>query len=168
MSYLRRRAAAILAALLPLGLAVAILGLAAPASALTFTAQCDLANGCANFWGGGYAVSVDYGALTGNDNITVVWIYGNHTQFELRDNVHGGCVGDYQGNQSSARAGGGQSCPSSGTAGWGTVFSTHTGCIFAGYGEYYNQHWRAFLGWGTANGSGAYLNTGGHCIQQRS
>jgi hypothetical protein len=167
MTSIRVRGAALLAApLLAIGPGAA-LG-ASPASAVAFTQQCDLANGCANFWGGGYAVSVDYGATASNNNITVQWIYGNHTQFELLDNVHGGCVGNYQGNQFSARAGGGQSCPSSGVAGWGTVFTTHPGCIFAGYTEYYNQRWRAFLGWGTANGDGAYLNTGGHCIQQRS
>lgn len=71
------------------------------------------------------------------------------------------CVGDYGNSKTSALAGDSDSCPSSGTAGWGTVFQlTYTGGPHSEF-VLYNTHWSALLGGGVPNGSDWYLNTSG-------
>jgi hypothetical protein len=164
LSRLRGQAAAVLAATaLALGVAAAVAP-AAPAG-VAFTQQCDTANVCGNFWGGGFAVAAYHGT-TYNNWITIKSIGGG--DFELLDMLHGGCIGDLGGSQYSARAGGGQDCPSSGHAAWGSVFRPAYNICGSGYAAYYNPHNRGYLGWNEANGSPAYLNTAGKCLQQRS
>lgn len=145
-------------------LAAALTGLAAvpviavaPASAAT-AEQCAYDGQCLNFWGGGYDVRT-WGGSSYDNAVQVQWISAG--KFQLRDNVHGGCVGDYGGSQYDAKLGGGQSCPSSGTAAWGTVFYEAGGCG-GGYSLYESQHWGAYIGWapGGGNGSQVYANTG--------
>lgn len=165
MSYLRGKAAALFVVLALIGLGTfAATTPAAPASALVFTQQCDPSNGCMNFWNGGYPIAAYYGTAA-NNNIAVQWV--SSTEFELRDNLHGGCVGDNGGSKTNARAAGGQSCPSSGNAAWGSLFEAQYLCN-GNYAGYHNVHWNANLDWGVSNGTPAYLNSGFHCIQQRS
>jgi hypothetical protein len=89
---------------------------------------------------------------------------------EIVDASTGYCVGDSGNNQYSALAGGYDSCPSSGTAGWGTVFAYETnGCtggVQGNGGVLYNFHWNGDIDVpGSGNGQQYYLNTGGigHC-----
>lgn len=152
----------------PLLAALALtLALAAPATALSFTEQCDQSGGCLNFWAGGFAVESWYGT-TGNNEIAVQWLNPAHTSFELRDNVHGGCIADLGGAQGNARAGGGQSCPSSGTAAWGSTFTPDYGVCPPGWAGYRNNHWRGYIYVPPGNGQVIYLNSGVDCLRQQT
>lgn len=142
---------------------------APPASALTFTQQCTPGGQCMNFWGGGYDIRV-WGGTSSDNAIQIQGLPGG--KFQLRDNVHGGCVGDYGGSQTNARLGGGQGCnsTSTGTGGaWGTVFYGAGGCG-GDYSLYESNHWRAYIGWSIGgNGTQVYANTGiGDCLLQES
>ena len=140
---------------------------ATPASALPFTEQCDQSGGCLNFWAGGYAVESWYGTAA-NNAVAIQWLNTAHTSFELRDNLHGGCIADLGGAQGSARAGGGQSCPSSGTAAWGSTFTPdHTVCP-AGWGGYRNNHWRGYIYVPPGNGQPIFLNSHVDCLRQQT
>jgi hypothetical protein len=179
-----RRAAAVLAAvLLPLAVllalataspahaapaappaAVAVAAPAAPAGS-AFYDQGDPQGFYLNLWNGTVAVDA-YGGVTYNDYIQAVSIGGG--QFQLVNDVNGGasCVGDWEGLQGDARAAGDGYCPSTGTAGWGTIFTLGPSCG-NGYNLYRNNHWTKYVGFSNSNGSAVYLNTGGTCLKQQ-
>jgi hypothetical protein len=163
-----------------LGLAALLAGLlaaAAPARAATTAAhvtakpavifydQGDPQGYYLNLWNGGPAVNAYHG-VTYNDFIQAVSIGGG--QFELVNGTNGGasCVGDWAGEQGNARASGDSFCPTSGTAGWGTIFTLGPSCG-GGFNLYRNNHWSAYIGFGNGNGDAVYLNTGGTCLSQQ-
>lgn len=141
---------------------------AAPAAhAAAFTEQCDQSGFCMNTWNGGPLIKSWHGT-TANNNIAVQWINAARTQFELRTNVAGGCVGDYGGRQGDARAASEDSCPSSGHADWGTVFTVDHSVCPAGWAGYKNQHWGGYIYIGSGNGAQVYLNGSVDCLHQVS
>jgi hypothetical protein len=158
----------VLAAAAPL--ALGLTAVAQPASAAGFTQQCDLAGDCLNFYNGGFAVRT-WDGRAANNNIAIQWLAAGG--FELRDNVHGGCVGDLGGSQSAAQLGGGQDCPSSGHAAWGTIFTVYAQCS-GGTSLYQNKHWAALgtnglVGFAAGSNHPVYANTsGGICLKQSS
>ena len=169
MSHLRTRLFALLAAAaLALALTLAGTVTAPPARALTFTQQCDGAApmDCLNFWGGGNAVRT-YDGTAANNQIKIQWLASGG--FELRDEVHGGCVGDLNGSQTSAQLGGGLNCPSPGPGDWGTVFRVYAQCS-GGYSVYQANHWPGkFVGFAVGSNHPVYANTaGGICLKQLS
>jgi hypothetical protein len=165
---IRARLAAILTALLlPLGFA--FVATAGPASARVFYDQCAPPGGgnggtCLNFWNGGYLLATYQGVAYNND-IQIQNIGGG--EFQLVDGVGGGCIGDAGNSRTDARAEGGELCPSTGSAGWGTIFEVGGYCG-NGYVRYYNVHWVAWIGFADGNDNPVYLNTGGRCLQQQS
>jgi hypothetical protein len=170
MSSFRGRLGTLLAAIpLVLGLGVTAAAVpAAPAAAATITQIGDPQGYYLNLWGGNFDVK-SYGSATFNNWITVQWV--NHTQFELRDNVHGGCIGDLNGSATDPRAGGGNSCPSSGQAAWGSVFEpkvSGNGNSCGSWRLYYSPHWREFISFANGNGNQVVLNGGGVCLKQFS
>jgi len=164
MSYLRDRAAMLLAAAtLTLGTILAAAP-ATPASAAILPQQCDISNTCMNFWNGGFAVRT-YQGTTHNNAISIQWL-GNG-KFELRDNIHGGCVGDYDGAQYNPAMGGGNICPSSGTGDWGTIFqeASDSLCPSPDYVDFWSGHWLAYVGFADGNNHPVSENTRGNCIR---
>jgi hypothetical protein len=170
MLNLRNQAAALLAATaLTLGLGSAIAAVpATPAGATVFTQQCDSSGDCMNFWGGQPAVKT-YVGTTGNNSITLQFLPASQGGgFQMDDNIHGGCVADYGGSQYLAYLGGGLSCPSSGNAAWGSIWTVYAQCG-GGFSIYRNRHWGAMLGLGVQNGQTVYANTRlGTCVKQMS
>ena len=86
-------------------------------------------------------------------------------QYQFYDVNTGACLGDNNNSSSDAKVGDGDSCPSGGTAGWGTRFNfvTLSGCpSWQGTegGGFYNLHWSGYMQGGAANGSQWYLNNG--------
>jgi hypothetical protein len=164
-------AAASLAALLAGLLAAVTPARAAPAAhAVTpagtiFYTQHTPAGGYLNFWGGGDLVK-DYNAVTYNDDVEIQWIGNN--QFQLADLVHpGSCIGDWGNTSGSAEAGGGDPCPSTGNAGWGTIFTQSSAGCPAGYFVYRDRHWAADVYIDNVNGDVVVLNSGGGaCLTQ--
>lgn len=163
MLHLRRRAAPLLAAAtLALGLGTAIA--ATPAHALAFTQQCDQAGDCFNLWGGGYPVKI-YRGTTANNEIAIQWLSGGG--FELRDNLHGGCLGDLGNSPGNPQLQGGLTCPDSGHGAWGSIFYVAAQCS-NGFSVYGNRHWSR-VGYNPSNGSPVYANTQyGDCVKQES
>jgi hypothetical protein len=165
----RRRAALVLAAaLLTLGGALTLMAAASPARAapaVIFYDQGDPQGYYMNWWNGGSNVNA-YGGVTYNDFIQIVSI-GNG-QFELVNGTNGGasCVGDAGGAQGTARAGA-AFCPTSGTAGWGTIFTLGPSCG-GGFNLYRDNHWSRYVGFSNSNGTAVYLNTGGTCLKQQN
>lgn len=143
---------------------------AAPAATVTIYEQCDTYGWCPNFWGGGLALSAYHGT-TRNNAIRIQSIPGTGN-FQLLDQVHGGCVGDSLGSQNTHRAAGGNTCNSTatGTGGdWGTRFQRISDAICpAGYYKYWNYHWLAYLGYVDGSGNAVYLDTRGNCLEQKS
>lgn len=166
MSSIRKRTA-VLAAALTLVLSPVAVVTTAPPAAASVTGQCTPNHTCMNFWNGGYGVS-SYQGYAANNAISIHWLGGGY--FELRDNVHGGCIGDNQGLPGAHRAGGGNSCPSSGTADWGTRFQMvpETGICGSTYVKYWNPHWQGYIGVPPDNGNPVYLDTGGSCLLQQA
>ena len=164
MKTTRLRLAALLAA--PAILAAPAVITAAPAQA-TVTGQCDTTHTCLNFWGGGFAVA-SYQGYTGNNAVSVQWLPGG--SFQLRDNLHGGCIGDYLGSPTNPRAGGGNACNSTSTGlggAPGTRFQVENdGECPRGYTFYWNPHNLGYIGFADGNGHPVYLNTGGNCMHQ--
>jgi hypothetical protein len=164
MSRLRAGFAAALAVAALLGSVIA----AVPASA-SVTGQCDFSHTCLNFWGGGIDIKT-YEGYASNNAVTIQWLGRGNGTFQLRDNVHGGCVGDLNGAQGDARAGGGNSCPLSGTVDWGTVFQALSDPTICGgaYLDYWSPHWEAYVGFSDGNGHQVFLDTTGTCLLQQS
>ena len=155
-------------AVLALGAGLLLGVAAAPAAhAAAFTEQCDQSGFCMNLWNGGPLVKSWHGT-TANNSIAVQWINAAHTQFELRDNVVGGCVGNYGGAQNDERASGQRSCPSSGHADWGTVFNVDHSVCPAGWAGYRNQHSGRYIYLPSGNGAQVYLNSSVDCLHQIS
>jgi hypothetical protein len=82
----------------------------------------------------------------------------------------GGCIGDYGNNPKNPAAGGQLSCPSSGSADWGTVFQQVADNLCPkGYAVYWNNHNLGYVGfYHEGNGYQVYLNTTGTCLHQVS
>ena len=117
-----------------------------------------------NFWNGGYAVRT-YQGYAANNAIAIHWL-GNGT-FELRDGIHGGCVGDYGGGKNNPQMGGGNLCPStSGTsAGWGTTFQlVSSSFCSSGSVLFWAKHWLAYIGFSPGNNHPVSENTTGTCM----
>jgi hypothetical protein len=162
-----RLRAIILAVVLGLfGLAFA----AVPAHASSITRLCDPNGYCLNQWGGGQLTKA-YGGDAANDYIFAIYV-GNGIYELLSDVSPGGCLGDYGNNQSDARVGDNDVCPSaSSNPGWGTRFQQVTSGCPSGYALYKNIHWTGlYLGFQDSNGSQAYLDTygGRSCLRQQS
>ena len=64
-------------------------------------------------------------------------------------------------------AGGGDYCPSTGTAGWGTIFTVGAPCGNTGYVLYFNQHSGAYVTFTNGNDNRVYLNGPGTCLKQQ-
>ena len=80
-------------------------------------------------------------------------------QTQAYDFNTGKCLGDFQNNPNDARVGDVQSCPSSGVAGWGTIFVLYSnGCPY-GY-QVHNNHWAGDMGGSSNNGALWNLNLG--------
>lgn len=160
LSFLIRRLALTALAVPALIIAVNVTGAQA-----TVTGQCDTTHTCVNFWNGGFAVS-SYQGYSGNNAISVQWLPGG--SFQLRDNLHGGCIGDYLGSPSSPRAGGGNTCNSTSTGlggAPGTRFQVvNDGECPAGYTSYWNPHNLGYVTFADGNGHPVYLNRGGNCL----
>jgi len=148
--------------LLVLALAAAALAGAGTAAQAATAAQIDTHGAYMNFWGGGYAVSIYYGAGA-NEQVTIQWLPGGKLQ--LRDNLHGGCLGNLNGDYGNARLGGGNECNSTVTGtggGWGTVFTPYT--CGGGYNAYRSQRWGAYVGYTSdVNGGAVYGNSIPRC-----
>ena len=160
----RRLFPALAALLLPLASGLALMATAGPASAAIFYDQGDPQGYYLNWWGGG-TVLATYGGVTYNDYTQVVPIGGG--RFELVDDVSGGCVGNLGGAEGIERAGGGDYCPSTGTAGWGTIFTVGAPCGNTGYVLYFNQHSGAYVTFTNGNDNRVYLNGAGTCLKQQ-
>lgn len=78
------------------------------------------------------------------------------SNWEITD-PNGGCVGDAGNSSSAANAQGNQGCPSSGPAGWGTIFTEVSSCGNYAY-TLRNGHWGGDLNAAVADGSQFYLN----------
>lgn len=167
MSSTRKRAAVLAAALVLVLSPAAAVTVTAPPAAASVTGQCTGNHTCMNFWNGGIGVSTFQG-YAANNAISIQWL-GNGV-FELHDNVNGGCVGDNGGLVGAHRAGGGNSCPSWGTADWGTRFQIvyETGICGSVYVKYWNMHWQGYVGVPTGNGHPVYLDTSGSCLLQQA
>jgi hypothetical protein len=173
-----RRAAAVLAAVLPplavlLALTTASPAHAAPAAAVVHDTpagtilytQHTPAGYYMNFWGGGDLIK-SYGAVTYNDGMEIQWI--GHNQFQIADQVHpGSCVGDYGNDPNDDRAAGGNQCPSTGAGGWGTIFTQSSEGCPAGYFIYRSNHWGGGIYVTDDNGDVVIFNSGGgDCLTQ--
>jgi hypothetical protein len=79
--------------------------------------------------------------------------------WQLYDANTGLCLGDNGNNQFDAKIGDTDLCPTSGNAGWGTIFSffSESGCS-TGTGALYDHHWNGDITGFTTNGSQWYLN----------
>jgi hypothetical protein len=87
-------------------------------------------------------------------------------QVEIVDENKGTCVGDNNNSSSDAKAGNTDTCPTSGTAGWGTIFQYVSSSCPNNGGGFYNNHWAGYA-WGSSpNGSQWFLNnsSGGPCL----
>lgn len=165
LSHLRSRAVVLLAAAATALSVTAIAVPAQPAAAVTYNQQCDTAGDCLNLYNGDFAVRTYDGYNVANNNISIQFLSGGG--FQLRDNVHGGCLGDLNGSQYSTQMGGGQDCPSSGHGAWGTVFSVYAQCSPAGYSLWKNRHWNHLVGFAAGSNHPVYLDTtGGICLKQ--
>jgi len=165
MSHIRGRAGVLLAALT---LLAALAGLTAVPASASVTGQCDFSHTCMNLWGGGFDVKTWQG-YAANNAITIRWLGQGNGTFELAD-AGGGCVGDLNGAQGDARAGGGNNCPLQGAAGWGTVFQAVTETSICGgyYVKYWSPHWEAYVGFSDGNGHQVWLDTTGTCLAQQA
>ena len=108
--------------------------------------------------GGAYVKSYSPGATW--ENFYFVPLGGG--EYEIQNGYNGHCVGDAGNSPSSAVAVDNAECPTSGNAGWGTIFRflSDPHCPGAG-GDLYNTHWQGDLDGLLSNGSQWYLNTGG-------
>jgi hypothetical protein len=76
----------------------------------------------------------------------------------------GGCIGDYGNNPKNPAADGQLSCPSSGSADWGTVFQQVADNLCPkGYAVYWNNHNLGYVGfYHEGNGYQVYLEHDRH------
>jgi len=124
---------------------------------------------CMNKWNNGALVK-SYSPGGTNEKYEIQSLSGGG--FQIFDPNTGDCVGDYLNNSGDAKASDLDSCPSSGTAGWGTVYDYNTtgvnGCQ-RGSGLLYNRHWAGYASGAAANGSQWYLNNvsgNAFCVEQ--
>jgi len=159
VSSLRRGAAALTAAAL---LALTWLGLAAaqPARAVSYTEQCDISGYCPNFWGGGFTLRT-FTSGVANNNILAQSLPNGF--FQLRDMVHGGCIGDKSNDPANGYAQGGLTCNSTSTGTGGAVGTRfyYAGCTGSFGGRLYvNYHWRGYVGFANGDNNPVVLNAG--------
>ena len=164
-SRLKHLAAWLAALLLPLAAGAALMVTAAPpAAAQSFYVQGDPQGDYLNWWDGTTTLSTWHG-ITANDDMQVVPIGGG--LFELTDPVSGGCVGDRGGSEYDSQAWGGQYCPTTGTAGWGTRFKVGPACGGI-YVEYQNVRWGGDIYFSSGDGQTVTLDGGpGVCLGQQ-
>lgn len=169
---MKRRLAFILAPFLivfGLGFGFATSAHAAGTEICSITSQGNPASPCLNKWNDGSLIKAYTPGAT-NENYVIQLTGDGSGNVQIYDPNTGQCVGDYQNNSGDAKASDYENCPSSGVAGWGTVFSYYsTGCPNAS-GVLYNHHWNGDLSANAANGSQFYLNVGSnpYCLKQFS
>ena len=156
------RMGAVLAAL---ALAFAIVLTAGPArAAVPYYEIGDASGTYMNFWAGGFAVLTWQQSGVANNDMQVQSLGGGNVQ--VFDWIHGGCVGDLRGDPGLARAGGGQSCPSSGAAGWGTRMRLIS--CGGGYFQLWDVHWDGWVSFPDGSGHAVYLNHAtGKCLLEQ-
>jgi hypothetical protein len=118
---------------------------------------------CANNYNGG-ALIKSYAPGVNNEDIVAQSLGNGDWQFY--DYQTGYCLGDNNNSSTDAKVGSEDSCPSTGDAGWGTVFAIYSNGCAADGGQFYNFHWKAYMSGAGSNGSQWYLNTpsaGGYC-----
>lgn len=87
-------------------------------------------------------------------------------EWQLYDVNTGLCLGDNGNSQFDAKVGDTDLCPTSGSAGWGTIFHfySQSGCA-TGTGVLFDNHWSGDMTGLVTNGSQWYLNGGtGLCL----
>lgn len=119
---------------------------------------------CADAYGNGGSLIKSYQPGATWENVQMQSL-GNG-QWQLYDVNTGLCLGDNGNSQTDAKIGDTDLCPTSGSAGWGTVFRffTQAGCG-SGPGALFNNHWQGDITGSVTNGSQWYLNGGtGLCL----
>jgi len=110
---------------------------------------------CANNWNGGALIKT-YTPGASHEDIVEQPLGNGYWQFY--DNQTGDCLGDNNNSPTDAKVGSEDSCPSTGNAGWGTVFEYQSnGCPDSGE-QFYNLHWKNYMSGAVSNGSQWYLN----------
>lgn len=121
---------------------------------------------CMDEYGNGGGVVASYAPYNTWENFQLQ-ATGVSGQFQVHT-PSGFCVGDYANNPNNAVAGDTESCPTSGVAGWGTIFTIGgSGQCPVGSFLLDNKHWGGALDGAIPNGSTWYLNNAsGYCLSQ--
>lgn len=121
---------------------------------LMYSASSDRILTCEHAWQGPPAGCNNSNATLG---FSFIDAGGGWTQIE--EDLNSQCIGDFNNDSSNASAGG-DACPTTGNAGWGTKWSYGTCSNGLGAGFFFvNAHWGSFLGPQTfTDGARYYLN----------
>jgi hypothetical protein len=158
---MKRIALILAAALLPMGVVLAI-GVPAAQAQSGYTYCGEITTVCINAWGGGPWVKVYNGDDAVNDDFTGI-VNGSYIQLEDTDGGawNNTCIGDAY-NESGYADTSLDPCSSSSGAGWGTLMTAYGASVCGGSDlvAFKDKHWGGWLSpSGFSNGDLFYLNT---------